>query len=58
MVTTQNQELQSLQKSPGVAHLVRTLIPMALVCTYLLAASAVIRAGKNFVSYCWQQDTK
>lgn len=37
----QNQKLQSSQKSPGVKHLVRTLIPLAFVCNYLLAAAAV-----------------
>lgn len=47
-----------LRKEPSVKHLVSTLIPVAFLCNYLLAASAEIRAGNNSVSFCWQQDTE
>ena len=55
-MASQSQELQSLQKSCNVQHLANALIPTALLCSDLLAASAMVQAGSNAVSYCWQQD--
>lgn len=55
-MASQSQELQSLQKSCNVQHLANALIPTALLCSDLLAASAMVQAGSNDASYCWQQD--